>query len=143
MKDYLKQQITDCEKRQRATHRDPAAANYWRGKADVCRDILKRLEDEYKPGTPDAFGPDPDAPEEAEEPEEPDNPRNLKVWGIMGYNSEGKQERCVVAAKTKKKAAKALDCTVFHLGKYGAITGNEFEIKVALENPGKVIFTGG
>ena len=128
MIEYLKQEIEQCGKRVKATQRDPESANYWRGMADAYRDVLTRLGDK---------------PAEPYNPGKPDNPRGLKVWGIMGFNDQGNEERCVIAAKTKAKAAKALDVTVFHLGRWGAVTSNVSEVTVALENPGKVVFVGG
>ena len=66
----------------------------------------------------------------------------LKVYGLTGLNDAGRQQRCVVAVSTQMAAAKALGCTLHHLRGYGSITGNEAEVKLALENPGKAVFVG-
>ena len=120
VKNYLKEQIQENDKRAAAhKHLDPASAEYWKGRGDSYRDILLLLEADEKPP----------------------NPGKLKVWGVAGFDDQGNQGRCVVAVRTKKEAAKAFKCTTFHLGKYGAVTANTKEIELALQNPGKVIFT--
>jgi hypothetical protein len=65
--------------------------------------------------------------------------KKLKVWGIPTYE-RGKYERVVVATTTRAQAAKALNVSLYYLDNYAGITGNEYEIKVALENPGIKVF---
>ena len=67
----------------------------------------------------------------------------LKVWGMYDFNDQGKQERAVVATRTKAEAVRLFNVSLYHFNNYAAQTFNEFECKVALENPGKKIFVGG
>lgn len=57
----------------------------------------------------------------------------VKVWGI----SLGKT-RCIVGARSKTAAARALDCTLYTFNMYACETGNEEEIVVGLGKPGQV-----
>jgi len=50
MKNYLEQQISENDKRGKSHQSlDPVSAEYWKGRADAYRDVLKRLESEAKP----------------------------------------------------------------------------------------------
>ena len=68
--------------------------------------------------------------------------KKLKVYTIMDFDSKHEQRRAVVAAYNRNEAAKALGCTLYYFNKFGSITGNDGDIKIALENPGKKIFRG-
>jgi hypothetical protein len=117
MKAYLENEIKENEKRTR-THLniDAASAEYWRGRADAYRDVLRRFCIDEKP----------------------DN-SGLKVYGMNTIDDKGANCRAVCAAKNKKQAVKILGTTAYHLGKYGSITANPIEVNAAMKLPGEKI----
>ena len=66
--------------------------------------------------------------------------RKLKVYGCSILFHKGKQRRSVVAVHNQKEAAKAFDESLYFVQTWCCETGNEEEVKLALEQPGKVIF---
>lgn len=69
--------------------------------------------------------------------------KKIKVWGLYDLNNQGKHERAVIATRTKAEAVKAFNVSLYYFNLHAAETANKFEVKVALENPGKKIFVGG
>lgn len=74
--------------------------------------------------------------------------KKLKVYGVLLWVHDcppapngSKQARCIVAAPSKAAAARALNCTIGHLNTYGSVTGNEYEIKAAMAQPGIALWT--
>ena len=65
----------------------------------------------------------------------------LKVYGKHTIDAAGKLRRAVVATTSKKKAAHFFGCSLYEFNLYGAETGNELEVKVAMAEPGKLHFT--
>jgi hypothetical protein len=65
--------------------------------------------------------------------------RELAVWGGLLFNKNG-QVRCIVATRTKKRAAELLNIPVSHLNNYFSVTGNSKELAIALAEP-EVVFT--
>lgn len=65
--------------------------------------------------------------------------RPYKVWGGR-RNIHGTPVRIVVAAKNQKDASTLLGITTNELKRWWAVTGNEDEIAVATENPGRLMF---
>ena len=123
MKTYLEAQIAENDQK-KAAHKslDPVSAEYWGGRADAYRDILRRFcaDDiiaELKKKNP-----------------------GFRGYGIAGIHAETRKPcRIVCAAKSKKQAVKILETTAYSFGQFGAITDNAAEVKLALENPGKKI----
>lgn len=68
--------------------------------------------------------------------------RKLKVYGILtSHNIPGigyRQCRTIVAATSKKAAAEAMGMTDYEFNRYGSVTGNEYELELALGSPGTV-----
>ncbi len=67
--------------------------------------------------------------------------RRTKVFGLNVFFG-GKLQRCVVAAKSQKEAARLFDVSLHYLRGYGSETGNAGELEAALNEPGKVIPRG-
>lgn len=71
----------------------------------------------------------------------------MKVFRTTHYFAKnpktGLNTQCaaVVAASSKKAAAKAFGMSVYTLTQYGSITGNEEEIKLAMMEPGEVFIS--
>lgn len=71
--------------------------------------------------------------------------RRLRVWGGTDFLSSEEvaamrlpptahnQYRCIVAARTKKRAVELLDCSMHHFNDYWSETGNAIELAVAVE----------
>lgn len=59
--------------------------------------------------------------------------KKLKVYG---FNFNGKERR-IVAAASAVEAAKSAGSTAARVRKFGSITGNEVEIKIAMSTPGR------
>lgn len=68
-------------------------------------------------------------------------PRELKVYGGRIYlpNLCHKGGRAVVAARTKKRVQEIAGITASEMRGYWSETGNEMELKVAMESPEKLI----
>lgn len=65
----------------------------------------------------------------------------LKVYGWTTFHRKtGEQIRVVLAAKSWAEASRISGDSLSHMQTYGAITGNETEIKAATSKPGVVFF---
>ena len=71
----------------------------------------------------------------------------LEVWGYTGWRVEcpptangGRQTREVVAAPSRVAAARLLGITSTRLKEYGSVTGNTWEVRMALASPGRVFW---
>lgn len=53
---------------------------------------------------------------------------------------KGKSIRTIVAARSQKEVASLLGISVSHMRDYWSVTGNEVECKVALTQPGVVMY---
>lgn len=70
--------------------------------------------------------------------------RELKVYGGRYYISSPRRravahrqfQRAIVAANTKKEAARVADISLNELRNYWCITGNETEVAIATAKPG-------
>ena len=69
--------------------------------------------------------------------------KERRVWGMMDFNDEGKQERAVVATTNKAEAARAFNVSMYHLNLYASQTFNKVEVALALKYPGRKVFVGG
>lgn len=65
----------------------------------------------------------------------------MKVFGTALFFRQGKQKRAIVAAKSRKEAAKHFNISSYMLQQYGAVTSNEQEVKLALSEPGTVFIS--
>lgn len=69
----------------------------------------------------------------------------MKVYGTSHYFTRVDkrlcQARAIVAAKSKKRAAELLKMSIYMFNQYASETGNENDIKRAIENPETVIVT--
>lgn len=63
-----------------------------------------------------------------------------KVFGGLTFK-DGKQVRCIIATKTKKRAIELLKITPFEFNNYWCDTGNDIECEVALESPETVFIS--
>lgn len=61
-----------------------------------------------------------------------------RVWGGMLPTREG-QRRCIVATKTKKRAAELMRCSLYYFNYYISETGNDREIAIATGVPETVL----
>lgn len=61
----------------------------------------------------------------------------MKVWGTNIF-WQGEQRRAVVAAKSQKEAARLFGVSLYELRNYASETGNEVEVRIASESPGRV-----
>jgi hypothetical protein len=68
--------------------------------------------------------------------------QRLKVFGIDTFlrNVHG-QVRAIAACSSQKEFADLLHTTLHFVRGYGAETGNEEELRIALSNPGKVFYS--
>lgn len=66
--------------------------------------------------------------------------RAYTVFGGLTFK-DGKQVRCIVAAKTKKRAVELLGVSLYEFNNYWCDTGNEIELEVALESPETVFIS--
>lgn len=65
-----------------------------------------------------------------------------KVYGVVIHGPEGKQLRCIVAAKARTTAAKLIGVSDSHMRAFGCETGNAFEIETAMSDPGATFVRG-
>ena len=69
--------------------------------------------------------------------------RKLKVYGCSIMFNKGRQGRSVVAVHNQKEAAKAFNESLYFVRVWCCETGNEEEVRLALKEPGKVVFMEG
>ena len=62
----------------------------------------------------------------------------MKVYGL-NLPVDGIYRRCIVACKSQKRAAELMKVPLSYLRGYGAETGNELELAIALAAP-EVVF---
>lgn len=68
----------------------------------------------------------------------------LKVWHGITHRAGGSHRGnfTVVAARTQREAAAALDITLHELRGYWSVTANRDDIQAALKTPGKPVIMG-
>ena len=60
----------------------------------------------------------------------------LKVWGVSAFpRPENVQQRCIVAAYTKKRAAELIGVSLHYFNGYASETGNKEECEMAIAKP--------
>lgn len=64
----------------------------------------------------------------------------LKVYGGMRFNEYGKQDRCVIAARSKVEVTAILGTTYYEVLNFWSETHNQEETAKALDNPRKLIW---
>ena len=68
-------------------------------------------------------------------------PRELKVWGGVMSTQSGRQKRCIVATRTKKRAMELLGCSITDFNNFFCETHNKRALEIALADPEQVYVT--
>lgn len=68
--------------------------------------------------------------------------KRLKVFGGLTFVN-GKQVRTIIATYTKKRAAELLEVNMYEFSNFWCETGNEIEVKTALEKPETIFKSSG